>query len=259
MFQWYHSAAVCYAYLFDVQDDIGLNLARSYWVTRGWTLQELIAPNEVIFFSSEWQVLGTRSALSAQISTITRIQEPFLLGQSLNEASIAQRMSWAAGRDTSREEDEAYCLLGIFDVNMPLIYGEGRKAFRRLQEILTREYPEDHSLFAWGKIASQISGRVSHIEQIWGSKAIKYRPDKATKSFPGLFAESPGDFRDSGDIVLAPDANFFFSYENRAVGVLAFVGKAVEAKMPLSREGRMALHLDGLPIGKPSGSKSAKQ
>ncbi|KAI0183683.1 heterokaryon incompatibility protein-domain-containing protein [Xylaria flabelliformis] len=151
MYQWYKNAGVCYAYLFDILDDIELNLAGSRWITRGWTLQELIAPCEVVFYSSDWKALGTRSELSAYLATVARIDEPFLIGKSrIDEASIAQRMSWAAMRSTSREEDEAYCLLGLFNINMPLIYGEGPKAFRRLQEALAREYPEDHSLFAWG-------------------------------------------------------------------------------------------------------------
>lgn len=155
MFQWYKSAKVCYVYLDDISDDIESNLAQCRWITRGWTLQELIAPREVIFHSKNWHVLGTRSELSANLATITGIHKPFLLGRSLRSASIAQRMSWAAKRATTREEDIAYCLLGIFDINMLLLYGEGPKAFRRLQEILSREYPYDHSLFAWGKIVEE--------------------------------------------------------------------------------------------------------
>ncbi|PMD15037.1 hypothetical protein NA56DRAFT_355959 [Hyaloscypha hepaticicola] len=134
MFQWYQNAGVCYAYVEDVQLE---NFGTSRWFTRGWTLQELLAPAEVIFFGSEWTRLGTKSDLANQIITVTRIDEKALLHQDqLKKKSVAQRMSWASRRETTRLEDAAYCLLGIFGVNMPLLYGEGKNAFFRLQEEL---------------------------------------------------------------------------------------------------------------------------
>ncbi|KAI3342710.1 heterokaryon incompatibility protein-domain-containing protein [Ustulina deusta] len=203
MFKWYESAAICYAYLCDVSVDIESNIVGCRWITRGWTLQELIAPREVVFYSCNWQSLGTRSNLSARLAIATGIHEPFLVGRNLNEASVAQRMSWAAKRSTSREEDEAYCLLGIFNINMPLIYGEGLKAFIRLQEILVREYPKDHSLFAWGKVVERLSNEVVDQDQAWGLKPlnIQHNPDEAETELFGLLAKRPRDFQHSGQLV----------------------------------------------------------
>jgi hypothetical protein len=155
MFRWYKDAAICYAYLSDVPSDDDLQgpesaFSKSRGFTRGWTLQELIAPREVEFFSKEWNKLGCRSSLFREISEITRIGHSVLRDNknALQGKSIAQKMSWASRRCTTRSEDMAYCLMGLFDVNMPLLYGEGTKAFIRLQEeILKRS--NDQSLFAW--------------------------------------------------------------------------------------------------------------
>ena len=115
------------------------------------TLQELIASQQVELFASDWSYLGAKTGnleFTKLLSDITGVQLDVLLGElSPQDMSIAARMHWAAERSTTREEDAAYCLLGIFDVNMPLLYGEGKRAFIRLQEaILTKE--EDQSLFA---------------------------------------------------------------------------------------------------------------
>jgi ankyrin repeat protein len=147
MYMWYQAAEVCYAYLADVPS-IG-TLPNSRWFTRGWTLQELIAPTEVVFFSEEWERLGTRLELSKSIQDCTGIPERvFLESTSLDSFSVAQKMSWAANRNTTRVEDRAYSLIGIFGINMPLIYGEGENAFIRLQEEIMK-ISDDHSLFAW--------------------------------------------------------------------------------------------------------------
>ncbi|KAI0372289.1 hypothetical protein BV20DRAFT_1064414 [Pilatotrama ljubarskyi] len=124
MFKWYQLASICYVYL----EDVGS-------FTRGWTLQELIAPSVVFFFlSMEWIPLGTKDTLSAIIEHITGIDWAILVHrESLGSVSVARRLSWASGRKTSREEDEAYSLLGIFGVHMPTIYGEGYNACIRLQ------------------------------------------------------------------------------------------------------------------------------
>lgn len=180
MFRWYQKASVCYAYLDDVDersiivpsdyenvmsqatddpwDDpfagmLGqtLNereLAPARWFTRGWTLQELIAPSNVVFFGKRWASVGTKITLSGALANITRIDEAVLCGANLESFSVARRMSWAADRVTTRVEDLAYSLLGIFDVNMPLLYGEGEKAFVRLQEEIMKD-SSDESLFAW--------------------------------------------------------------------------------------------------------------
>jgi hypothetical protein len=153
MFRWYQQSRICYAYLSDVPEH-GVTLFSSRWLTRGWTLQELIAPKEVLFFDSNWDFVGTRSTLASQISEHTRIQEHVLVrtGQALRgvlrSISVAQRMIWASERQTTREEDIAYSLMGLFDVNMPLLYGEGDKAFLRLQEAIIHG-SEDQSILAF--------------------------------------------------------------------------------------------------------------
>lgn len=143
MFQWYEESDVCYAYLCDVLDDdpetSDSAFHTSAWFSRGWTLQELIAPDKVVFFNSSWREIGTRITLMRCISEITRIPREVLQGREdirkvLGTFSVASRMSWAANRVTTRLQDEAYCLLGLFDIHMPLIYGEGYKAFYRLQQ-----------------------------------------------------------------------------------------------------------------------------
>ncbi|KAG9197870.1 hypothetical protein G6514_000762 [Epicoccum nigrum] len=147
MYMWYKAAEICYAYLADVPSID--TLSKSRWFTRGWTLQELIAPTEVVFFKEEWERIGTRLELSKSIQECTGIPETvFLESTTLDSFSVAQKMSWAANRNTTRVEDRAYCLMGMFGINMPLIYGEGEDAFIRLQEEIMR-ITDDHSIFAW--------------------------------------------------------------------------------------------------------------
>jgi len=152
MYHWYQESGVCYAYLADVQFNAEtMNLAKfskSRWFIRGWTLQELIAPSMIIFLNQEWKEIGTKSSLQWMISKITGIPANILLRGNIESASVAQRMSWASKRKTTRDEDLAYCLMGIFGVNMPMLYGEGEKAFIRLQEEIIK-VSDDHSLFAW--------------------------------------------------------------------------------------------------------------
>ncbi|KAH8800856.1 heterokaryon incompatibility protein-domain-containing protein [Xylogone sp. PMI_703] len=142
MFRWYRKAAICYVYLADVwtkdQRDPALKLweaafRNSRWFTRGWTLQELIAPPLVEFFSLNGNRLGDKKSLEIQLHNITGIPVLALQGRSLSDFTFDERISWAQNRDTKREEDLAYSLLGIFDISMPVIYGEGKEnAFRRL-------------------------------------------------------------------------------------------------------------------------------
>jgi hypothetical protein len=152
MFRWYRSAAKCYVYLPDVSSpviDIGdrsdqllweMAFQTSRWFTRGWTLQELIAPTSVEFFSKNGELLGDKKSLERHICEITRIPSKALQGSPLAEFSATERMSWAETRQTTREEDMAYSLLGIFDVHMPLIYSEGRaNAVGRLREAIDRK------------------------------------------------------------------------------------------------------------------------
>jgi hypothetical protein len=132
VFHYYQNAEVCYVYLADVQGMT--DLPRSRWWQLGFTLQELMAPKIIELYSSDWTLLGDRAGLSSPICLITGIAERYLLNEKpIRSASIAQRMSWAARRQTTREEDTAFCLRGIFDVTMPAMYGEGEeKAFIRL-------------------------------------------------------------------------------------------------------------------------------
>ena len=150
MFTWYANASICYAYLADVSD---LNLkareqqiTMSRWFTRGWTLQELIAPKFIIFLNRMWQEIGTRDSLASAIEKATQMTRTDL--RNWKTCSLATKMSWAARRTTLRIEDEAYCLMGLFGINMPLLYGEGPKAFLRLQHEIIKT-SDDESIFAW--------------------------------------------------------------------------------------------------------------
>ncbi|OTA53183.1 HET-domain-containing protein [Hypoxylon sp. EC38] len=157
MFAWYRDAAVCYAFLLNAPNELLTTEAKAEfksnrWFTRGWTLQELLAPTEVIFFSGSWVNIGDKRLLCLLLADITKIDKEILLGERpLTSESLARRMSWAAKRVTTRPEDMAYCLMGIFSVNMPMLYGEGaEKAFLRLQEEIMK-LSDDQSLFAWVK------------------------------------------------------------------------------------------------------------
>ncbi|KAK0721321.1 heterokaryon incompatibility protein-domain-containing protein [Apiosordaria backusii] len=162
MFRWYRQAQVCYAFLSDVQQGQdhrapGSSFRRARWFTRGWTLQELIAPSVVYFFASDWREIGSRHDLLDPIVDITRISASYFDTGNLSKFSAAQKMSWASNRFTTRVEDMAYSLLGIFDINMPLLYGEGHRAFQRLQEEILKDTEDDsilyhsvHSIFQGG-------------------------------------------------------------------------------------------------------------
>jgi hypothetical protein len=181
MYRWYTEAQECYAYLADVPPgpDYREKFRKSRWFTRGWTLQELIAPSTVIFLNSEWKVINNKSSLHQLISEITGIPGGFLLGDDLLHASIAQKMSWASRRETSRDEDLAYCLMGLFDISMPMLYGEGRKSFIRLQEEIMK-FSDDHSIFAWKSKYSENHGEI--------------------------LAKSPSEFANSGDVIKIDDS-----------------------------------------------------
>lgn len=171
MFLWYHQAERCYAHLADVPSKS--TFKESEWFTRGWTLQELLAPSDIYFIDENWHDIGTKRSQQQNISECTGIPINILCGDDdLDTASIAQRMSWASKRRTQRLEDRAYCLMGLFGIHMPLIYGEGEQAFLRLQEEIMR-ISHDDSLFAW----------------------------KSSDSRGGLLATSPEAFKDSGDII----------------------------------------------------------
>ncbi|KAI6095830.1 hypothetical protein EDD16DRAFT_717559 [Pisolithus croceorrhizus] len=159
MYRWYQNAQVCYAYLNDVRESVFPTIQDNgkfdqsngwpEWFMRGWTLQELIAPKQVEFFNEDWVSIGNKRRLAPALEDITRIPRDVLTGGlAAKRLSVAQIMSWAAHRKTTRVEDRAYSLMGLFGVNMPMLYGEGRKAFRRLQLEIIQEL-SDHSIFAW--------------------------------------------------------------------------------------------------------------
>ncbi|KAI0913812.1 hypothetical protein F4823DRAFT_503901 [Ustulina deusta] len=189
MFKWYKNAKICYAYLCDV--DAGENplepqssFWKSRWFQRGWTLQELIAPDVLRFYDASWNHLGQKRDLVSALVPITRIPRVFLLGTfPLKEASVAQRMSWAADRVTKRKEDLAYCLLGIFEINMPMVYGEGEQAFTRLQEEIIR-HTSDDSILAWNFVGDNPTAKSSEIVSV------------------GALASSPAEFSGSSRIVV---------------------------------------------------------
>ncbi|KAJ4301473.1 hypothetical protein N0V90_003565 [Kalmusia sp. IMI 367209] len=181
MFRWYQNAACCYVYLSDVStpdeanDEMAWQAAfrKSQWFTRGWTLQELIAPRLVNFFSFEGKRLGSRSSLESMIHDITCIPVSALRGQRpLTEFSVEERMSWAAKRTTTFKEDKIYCLLGIFGVSLPPIYGEGEAhATLRLEEEIQKNQVERHfdrvrGLFAPARQPSQKRLHTAHQEQV---------------------------------------------------------------------------------------------
>lgn len=182
MYSWYQKATICYAYLADVPTNVNTHdlnsaFAKSRWFRRGWALQELIGPLNLIFFSRDWIEIGTKLTLKDVLAQITGINVGILTeAKELESASVALRMSWACHRETTRKEDIAYCLMGLFDVNMPMLYGEGEKAFIRLQEEIMK-HSDDQSLFAWTDL------------------------DAPADSHCGLFANSPDKFRNSANIM----------------------------------------------------------
>ncbi|KAH8632860.1 hypothetical protein IG631_11494 [Alternaria alternata] len=202
MFNWYRDATICYAYISDIKAVDGWSFSGCRWFTRGWTLQEVIAPNRVHFYDRDWCHLGSRISLAKELSGFSGIDELVLLRRDysgkrpnksvdlvylkiahlliaellddicyccnptgsfegarsmLDKFSVAQKMRWASKRTTTREEDIAYCLMGLFDVNMPLLYGEGSKAFFRLQKAIL-EMRSDHTIFAFRSYLSNVTG-----------------------------------------------------------------------------------------------------
>lgn len=127
MYNWYRSATVCYAYLSDVRSVEDMD--SSLWFLRSWTLQELLAPRTVVFFNADWIMMGDKTSLQPLLSTITSTPATALQDFRVENHSVAQKMSWAANSVATRIEDVAYSLLGLFDINLPLLYGEGDKAF----------------------------------------------------------------------------------------------------------------------------------
>jgi hypothetical protein len=181
MYRWYRNATYCIVFLEDAATSHTMHrteeaflemLQQSRWITRGWTLQELIAPSVVAFYDSAWGFVTEKHQSLRSLRLATGIPEYVLDTGDLARAFVAQKMAWAAKRTTSRVEDLAYSLLGIFQVYMPMLYGERENAFLRLQEEVIRTTPDD-SIFAWTAVEGSLS------------------------TYRGLLARSPSEFRNS--------------------------------------------------------------
>jgi hypothetical protein len=247
MFEWYSNAVVCYVYLADVppgDDPLAWSSAfsKSRWFTRGWTLQELLAPVHVVFYDNSWDMIATRQdlELTAKIAEITRIRTIHLNASSaehyrlrsddeydlsvigveqhkryLSHISIAERMSWVSRRSTTRSEDLAYCLLGLFDIHMTMLYGEGHRAFIRLQQKIMK-VSNDTSLFAWGygPPLNQIPWRNPRASEFLASSPLDFQfCHEIKKSSSPLFWVNKARFILTqqgldGKFLIRPDRNF---------------------------------------------------
>ncbi|KAF2163983.1 hypothetical protein M409DRAFT_68226 [Zasmidium cellare ATCC 36951] len=197
MYRWYEEADRCYVYLQDVGPGSDISFRQSRWFKRGWTLQELIAPAVVEFFDSEWTHLGSKETRANEISECTGIHVEVLLDRKIKEYSIAQKMSWAADRETTKSEDRAYCLLGLFNINMVPIYGEGERAFIRLQEELIRN-SDDHTIFAWSmdptkyRLSGLLAPSHRHFKDCSSAKALNRWKGQCHMEFHPRPSRSPG-------------------------------------------------------------------
>ena len=242
MFEYYRKAKVCYAYLSDVdcsapgwqkfrrkeQPDL-----ESEWFERGWTLQELLAPEYMEFYDREWRLIGTKDKLAEDLHRVTHIERKYLINsRTIKEASVATRISWMAGRTTTQLEDIAYSMLGILNINMTAQYGEGAKAFMRLQETLIESPSSDESIFAWtipteGLTCYRALGELE-----------KWAPEN---KIWGLLAPSPDCFKDSGDLVIVKGKGV-----PRVPGGYRWTPQGVQFLMP-QKSGTEATNWLGLP------------
>lgn len=142
MYRWYQKSAKCYVYLYDIDQDDSGSIFHSRWFSRSWTLQELVAPQNVHFYDRAWVYCGDKIQHDYEISKRCKIPVEVLHGKDPRKYSTMQRMSWSFGRTTTRAEDRAYSLLGLFDIAMPIQYGEGMRAFTRLQEEIKKDLPD---------------------------------------------------------------------------------------------------------------------
>ncbi|PPJ54643.1 hypothetical protein CBER1_07663 [Cercospora berteroae] len=266
IYRWYYNAQVCYAFLEDVwtpmEDLCEVHdrstfsrmkdaIAASRWFTRGWTLQELIAPSRVEFYDMIWNPLGLKEEVLLPLSQITGISTFVLRDRNqLPRASIAQRMAWASDRTTSRLEDQAYCLLGLFDVNIPLMYGEGKKAFVRLQEeiIQSRSWEgQDHSILAFrsvhGDLLASSPGEFGHCNNILRSTLAGDGTFELSKrglrislrgsTLPVMGQDQKESDRTGNDVMVMLDCTRY--------GGKSRVGLRLRARPPIDRAGRPRL------------------
>ena len=217
MYRWFENSTICYVYLHDVPGDLLFptvrNNERYYrsngwpeWFSRAWTLQEMLAPRDVQFFNKDWHPIGDKRMLSSILEYITRVPQHILKeGLSSKRPCVAQIISWAADREASRAEDWAYSLMGLLDVNMPMLYGEGKKAFHRLQLEVIRT-SNDQSIFAWG--CNERKARTGSI-----------------------LADDPSFFRDCNEMELMNQDEFIESLKERIL----------EAELPSIEDDRLGI------------------
>ncbi|KAI4933260.1 hypothetical protein J4E85_003665 [Alternaria conjuncta] len=243
MFQWYSDAALCLVYLSDYDNaasssDRNEMLWGARWFKRGWTLQEIVASRIVHFYDHAWRCFGTQETLRDELASITGIDAGFLsppqqpgaleIRDLLDALPVGRRMAWAAGRQTTKPEDMAYCLIGLFDVSMPMLYGEGaEKAFFRLQEEIIHN-SNDLSLFAWTAA-------------------------NGSSTYRGILARSPEEFASLGNLVLEQDLRFNpdYSMSNKGLRIVTFLKPTEDSEdviMPLhcytaEVQGKRKVHL----------------
>lgn len=199
----YQNAAHCYVYLDDVTFIHGepqsyhrtTRFKESRWFTRGWTLQELLAPTIVKFYSENGKFLGSKSSLQREISSVTGIPVPVLTGRvAFPDIAVDERFSWAETRRTKRSEDAAYCLFGLFDVHMPLIYGEGEaKALKRLKreinESLKDQAPPTHTAESLASLDRDMTDSMDGVT-LDGSRDVTPAPGGSSERGLQMFGES---------------------------------------------------------------------
>ncbi|KAG6332327.1 hypothetical protein ID866_6766 [Astraeus odoratus] len=218
MYRWYQGSKICYAYLHDVDGEIlpgaisvDGDLKRPRWFFRAWTLQELIAPYDVLFFNRTWEVIGNKQDCAFKLQEITRIPEDILeMGLpdpgDTSYPSAAQIISWAADREASKAEDKAYALMGLFDVRIPMEYGVKEVAFYQLQEEILKRH-KDHSVLAW-----------------FG----KQRPGN-------ILADDPSYFRSSADVIRVLEPHTVFGPPWSALEAIEVNQRLASVWLPVTR------------------------
>ena len=219
MFSWYKEARICLAHLKDIVKGSNKSFSDSEWFTRGWTLQELLAPKDITFFDRDWNQLGTKVSRSTDIEKATRIAPRHMIN--FESACMATRMSWQAGRKTTRIEDLAYSLFGICEVGMDLRYGERDKAFRRLQEQIINSDAGDESILAW--------------------ESDELGDDKPS----GVLAPRPDCFKRSANLTIASPSH---KYRHRDVYRISNKGLEMSAKMAAKTRTALGTIATQLPI-----------
>ncbi|CAK7241248.1 MAG: hypothetical protein STHCBS139747_002708 [Sporothrix thermara] len=260
MFRWYQNAAVCFVYLADLNAqwcdksgdgsvpmtngigeengvDVHARMRACAWFRRGWTLQELLAPATIEFYDARWKLVGTKTDLAPLLADITRIPEPAIRGQEpVSRYSAAQIMAWASPRVTRKVEDEAYCLLGLFDVYMPLIYGEGKRAFQRLQEEILKR-TTDLTLFAWvpadeaAVLDIETAQSVSSLSPSQSQSQSQSQSPPRTSAYMPLLASTPAQFAHCHGLSYFRNDDTEFAVTNRGLRIstyLVLVSQAVE-------------------------------